>query len=142
MRTSARHVQDLKLLCASRQQLKLGKNGIEEYLPLGELSAYEQKALDEAVTILQVYCCFNLWFVLLVYLCMSPLLELLHDPGCFARATMIHPFLPPRRETLRRVKSSQPQIRRRLCGGGILGFQFNPAIQGHWQSLDIGRGSL
>jgi malate/lactate dehydrogenase len=36
------------------QQLKLGKNGIEEYLPLGELSAYEQKALDEAVTILQV----------------------------------------------------------------------------------------
>ena len=35
-------------------QLKLGKNGIEEYLPLGELSAYEQKALDEAVTILQV----------------------------------------------------------------------------------------
>jgi hypothetical protein len=36
------------------QQLKLGKNGIEEYMPLGELSAYEQKALDEAVTILQV----------------------------------------------------------------------------------------
>ena len=36
------------------QQLKLGKNGIEEYLPLGELSAYEQKAMDEAVTILQV----------------------------------------------------------------------------------------
>jgi hypothetical protein len=36
------------------KQLKLGKNGIEEYLPLGELSAYEQKALDEAVTILQV----------------------------------------------------------------------------------------
>lgn len=34
-------------------QLKLGKNGIEEYLPLGELSAYEQTALDEAVTILQ-----------------------------------------------------------------------------------------
>jgi malate dehydrogenase len=34
-------------------KLKLGKNGIEEYLPLGELSAYEQKALDEAVTILQ-----------------------------------------------------------------------------------------
>jgi malate dehydrogenase len=34
-------------------KLKLGKNGIEEYLPLGELSAYEQKALEEAVTILQ-----------------------------------------------------------------------------------------
>ena len=34
-------------------QLKLGKNGIEEYLPIGDLSPYEKKAMDEAVTILQ-----------------------------------------------------------------------------------------
>ena len=34
-------------------QLKLGKSGIDEYLPIGSISDYEQKALDEAVTILQ-----------------------------------------------------------------------------------------
>lgn len=34
-------------------QLRLGKNGVEEYLPIGPISDYEQKALDEAVTILQ-----------------------------------------------------------------------------------------
>lgn len=34
-------------------QLKLGKNGIEEYLPIGTISDYEQKSVDEAITILQ-----------------------------------------------------------------------------------------
>ena len=31
----------------------MGPNGVEEFLPLGELSAYEQAALDDAKIILQ-----------------------------------------------------------------------------------------
>ena len=34
-------------------QVKLGPSGVEEFLPLGELSAFEQAALEEAKTILQ-----------------------------------------------------------------------------------------
>lgn len=34
-------------------QLQLGKNGIEEYLPIGPINEFEQKSVDEAITILQ-----------------------------------------------------------------------------------------
>ncbi len=44
---------DLTVWSVFFSQLKLGKKGIEEYLPIGPISSYEQKALDEAVTILQ-----------------------------------------------------------------------------------------
>lgn len=43
----------LSCVDATSVQLKLGKGGIDEYLPIGSISDYEQKALDEAVTILQ-----------------------------------------------------------------------------------------
>lgn len=33
--------------------MKLGPSGVEEFLPLGDLSAFEQTALEEAKTILQ-----------------------------------------------------------------------------------------
>ncbi len=53
--TGARMYTAVSLTCvdATSVQLKLGKGGIEEYLPIGSISDYEQKALDEAVTILQ-----------------------------------------------------------------------------------------
>ena len=34
------------------QPVRLGKNGVEEYLPYGELSAYEQKAKDDMLATL------------------------------------------------------------------------------------------